>query len=183
MSCSTNDSVHVQPVGNFVSFGDASFYAGARGQEDFGFAPWPGGSAFPAGLSVQSLVTLAPHFSTAPPGSIWTQKNSIWRGSPPFFFSALKTWFRAEFGNDPKNFCSNAPKIFSNAPKICFRTLRNETNLLEMLQKSPPHFRKRLWRRRRCHFYQNLLCMSCKHWAATIYQEQVHNCYSNSAPL
>ena len=111
--------------GTCVSSRGASLYAGARGQEDFGFAPWPGGSAFSAGLSVQSLVTLAPHFSTAPPGSIWTQKNSIWRGSPPFFFFGFKNmiscgiWKRSQkfLFERSKNFFKRSENLFSNAPK------------------------------------------------------------------
>ena len=48
--------------GTFVSFGDASFHAGARGQEDFGFAPWPAGP-LPKGCTSVFWVTPAPHFT------------------------------------------------------------------------------------------------------------------------
>ena len=136
--------------GTCVSLRGASLYAGARGQEDFGFAPWPGGSAFPAGLSVQSLVTLAPHFSTAPPGSIWTQKNSIWRGRPPLFFSVLKTKFCAEFETIRKFFFERSEILVRTLRKFCFPNVRNERMFFQTFQKSPKPFGQRFVRGRRC---------------------------------
>ena len=111
-----NDALHVQSLGNFCFIVGCFPSRGCTGAGRLWVCPLARGVRFLAKLSVQSLVTLAPHFSTAPPGSIWTHKNLIWRSRPPLFFG-FKNKICAEFGNDPKIFFRTLRDFLLNAPK------------------------------------------------------------------
>ena len=117
-----NDALHVQSLGNFCFIVGCFPSRRCTGAGRLWVCPLARGVRFLAKISVQSLVTLAPHFSTASPESIWTHKNLIWRSRPPFFFrfqeqNVCGIWKRSEI------FFSNAAQSFVDcSEKFCFES-------------------------------------------------------------